>query len=107
MQLKSQKNLHYPISVTELLKASGDQVSRGDPLFSYFYKSTVTEGNKYGEEFEVEKTFPARFESETDGTITRWNIEAGTIIEKPAYVDLILSTTCQYGADIPWHLELI
>lgn len=82
MLIRSPTNLHYPITVTELLKNQNDEVARFAPLFSYFYKSTVTEGNKYGEEYQVEKEFPARFESETEGTLLRWKIKAGTVVNR-------------------------
>lgn len=82
MLLRSPRNLHYPITVTELLKQPNDSVERCAPLFSYFYKSTVTEGNRYGDEFQVEKTFPTRFESETDGTLVEWKIAKGDVIAK-------------------------
>jgi len=78
--------LHYPITVTELLKQKGDEVQKFQPLFAYVYKTTVTEGNEFGEEFQVVKTFPTRFESETDGTIVSWKISKGTIINGPEYV---------------------
>lgn len=83
MLLRSPRNLHYPITVTELLLRPNDVVEKAAPLFSYFYKSTVTEGNRYGEEFQVEKTFPTRFESETDGKVVRWKIEEGSVIPGP------------------------
>lgn len=83
MLLRSPPNLHYPITVTELLKSQDDEVERFAPLFSYFYKSTVTEGNKYGEEHTVDKEFPARFESEVEGTLLRWKIQVGTVVKQP------------------------
>jgi len=83
MLIRTPKSLHYPITVTELLKQKNDTVEKFQPLFSYVYKTTVTEGNEFGEEFQVVKTFPTRFESETDGTIVHWKISQGTIINGP------------------------
>jgi len=81
MHIRTPKSLHYPITVTELLKKPKDEVEKFQPLFAYVYKSTVTEGNEYGEEFTVEKKFPARFESETDGVLVAWKIAKGTVIQ--------------------------
>ena len=86
MLLLSPKDLHYPITVTELLKRPSDGIDKFAPLFSYYYKSTVTEWNRYGEEFEVEKSFPTRYESETDGTLREWRIRAGSVIARAGYV---------------------
>lgn len=83
MLLRSPKNLHYPITVTELLLRTTDNVERSAPLFSYFYKSTVIEGNQYGEEFQVVKTFPTNFESETEGKLIAWRIQEGSVIQGP------------------------
>jgi RNA polymerase II subunit A-like phosphatase len=83
MLIKTPHSLHYPLTITELLKERNDKVEKFEPLFSYAYKSTVTEGNEYGEEFTVEKTFPARFESETDGVVASWKVVKGAVIAGP------------------------
>lgn len=88
MLLRSPKDLHYPITVTELLKRPADTVERFGPLFSYSYTSTVTEGNRYGEEFQVESKLMTRYESETDGTLREWKIGAGAVIARAGYVVL-------------------
>jgi RNA polymerase II subunit A-like phosphatase len=80
MQLQLPRSLHYPVTVTELLKRPNDAVDRQDPLFSYNYKTKVTEGDRYGEEKEVEKTFPADYESPVEGILKKWKIQVGTVI---------------------------
>ena len=80
MQLRLPPSLHYPITVTELLKQPNDNVERFEPLFSYFYKTTVTEGDELGNEKQVEKSFPTRYESNIDGKLLRWKIQKGTVI---------------------------
>lgn len=83
MLLQSPRGLHYPITVTELLKHEGDNAKRQAPLFAYFYKSTVTEGDKLGNEYQVEKKFPARFESSIEGVLKQWHTGEGAIIMQP------------------------
>jgi RNA polymerase II subunit A C-terminal domain phosphatase len=85
MLLRLPHSLHYPITVTELLKQPNDHVERFAPLFSYVYKTTVTEGDNLGNEYQVEKPFPARFESNVEGMLKRWKIEKGTIITHPGW----------------------
>ena len=82
MLLRSPTNLHYPITITELLKRPKENVSKFGPIFSYFYKSTVTEGDNLGNEYEVEKTFPSNFASSVDGELTAWKITKGTVINR-------------------------
>ena len=86
MQIRAPHSLHYPITVSALLRREGDKVERKAPLFSYTYRSTVVEENKYGEEQKVEKTFPAEFQSETEGKLVEWKIRAGEVIEKAGYI---------------------
>ena len=84
MRIRSPKDLHYPITVSELLKQPDDAVDRFAPLFAYTYQSTaVTESNKYGDEQIVKKLLPAEFQSETEGTLTAWAISVGDIIDRP------------------------
>lgn len=86
MRLRLPRSLHYPITITDLLKQPGDDVERLEPLFSYFYKTTVTEGDPLGEHQEVERTFPARYESPVEGNLTAWKIKKGAVITSHEYV---------------------
>ncbi|KAL8925173.1 MAG: hypothetical protein Q9208_003678 [Pyrenodesmia sp. 3 TL-2023] len=97
MQLQLPWGLHYPITITELLKQPDDKVERFAPLFSYSYKTTVTEGNKYGDEFQVEKTFPTKFESSFDGTLKRWSIDVGHVISQPGIDIAEIEEACAHG----------
>ena len=83
MLLRLPSSLHYPITVTELLKRPNDNVERFAPLFSYTYKTKVTEGDGLGNDVQVLKTFPTRFESNIEGTLTRWKVEKGAVISQP------------------------
>ena len=80
MLLRLPTSLHYPITVTELLKQPDDYVDRFAPLFAYSYKTTVTEGDDLGNENNVERSFPAKYESSVEGRLLRWAIKKGAII---------------------------
>ncbi|TKA50580.1 hypothetical protein B0A49_12118 [Cryomyces minteri] len=96
MLLRSPKNLHYPITVTELLQQPHDDVERFAPLFSYSYKSTVTEGNEFGEVFQVEKDWYSKFESEVDGTLVTWKIKKGTVIASSGAELAVINEPCRH-----------
>ena len=83
MLLRLPNNLHYPITVTKVVKPVGDTVARGDHLFLYSYKTTVTEGSRDGEDKEVERTFVVHFESSLEGTLRSWRVWEGDVISKP------------------------
>ena len=80
MHLRLPRSLHYPITVTELLKQEGDDVARFDQLFAYLYKTTVTEDDELGGEHEVERAYPASYESNVEGILRVWKIKPGTVI---------------------------
>lgn len=83
MLLRLPKSLHYPITVTKVVKPAGEPVERGDHLFLYSYETTVTEGSRDGMEKEVRKKFMAQFESNLDGTLRTWRIWEGDVIKQP------------------------
>ncbi|KAI4174808.1 MAG: hypothetical protein LQ343_002046 [Gyalolechia ehrenbergii] len=97
MQLQLPRGLHYPITITELLKQPDDNVERFAPLFSYSYKTTVTEGNKFGDEFQVEKDFPTKFESSVGGKLKAWSINVGDVIPKPGTDIAEIEEPCAHG----------
>lgn len=83
MLLRLPYGLHYPITVTSLLKQPGDAVERDEALFWYVYQTTVTEGDGLGNKVEVQRKFPTKFESPVDGELVEWKIEKGDVIESP------------------------
>lgn len=90
MLLRLPYGLHYPITVTSLLKESGDPVERDDALFWYVYQTAVTEGDGLGNKYEVQRTFPTKFESSVDGEVVQWKIKKGDVIHEP----YVFSGTC-------------
>ncbi|KAL4978245.1 hypothetical protein BDW66DRAFT_130613 [Aspergillus desertorum] len=100
MLLRLPPSLHYPITVTTLLKQPGDEVERDEAIFWYAYQTTVTEGDGWGNKVDVKRTFPTRFESTVDGNIVQWKINKGDVIDGP--VDVVeIDEPCahevQYG----------
>ncbi|KZF21883.1 hypothetical protein L228DRAFT_239815 [Xylona heveae TC161] len=96
MLLRSPNSLHYPITVTELHKQPGDDVERFAPLFSYYYKTTVTEGNRFGEEFQVERTYPSKYLSDHVGTLKEWRIQKGTVITQKDVDLAVIEEPCAH-----------
>lgn len=82
MKIRSPQNLHYPITVVELVKRRDEQITRSSILFKYYYETAVSEVDKYGEEKEVKKRFPAQFNSSLEGTISEWYIKTGDVIQR-------------------------
>lgn len=83
MLLRLPPSLHYPVTVTSLLKRPGEVVERDEAIFWYIYHTTVEEGDGLGNKVEVQRKFPTRFESTVDGEIVQWKIAKGDVIEGP------------------------
>lgn len=103
MLLRLPASLHYPITVTELLKQPNDNVERFAPLFSYVYETKVTEGDSLGNRWQTLKKYPTRFESSVEGLFIKWKIDEGAVISKPKYV---LYHPCPAGITILTHLQV-
>ena len=99
MLLRLPASLHYPITVTELLKQPNDNVERFAPLFSYVYETEVTEGDNLGNTWQTLKKYPTRFESSVEGVLIDWKIDEGTVISKPKYAIHRLLPSSLYHTD--------
>jgi RNA polymerase II subunit A-like phosphatase len=84
MHIRTPHTLLYPIKVTRLLRKPGETIPENAPLFDYEYKSKVVEGTwteKDGKvDVEVERTWPATFESEFEGVLTSLDVAVGQVI---------------------------
>jgi RNA polymerase II subunit A C-terminal domain phosphatase len=84
MLLRLPTSLHYPIRITEIHKRVGESIVLGDRLFSYTYRTKVTEGRRGEEEDQlVEREFPAHFSSTLEGKISAWLVWNGDKIDFP------------------------
>lgn len=83
MLLRLPRGLHYPITITKVLKEAGSNVGKHEPLFLYTYETTVREGSRDGDDKYVRKSFPAKFESGLEGQLKFWNVREGNVIDRP------------------------
>jgi RNA polymerase II subunit A-like phosphatase len=96
MKISSPPNLHYPVTVGEIAASVNDVVKRSDPLFTYFYETTIEEGNKWGETIQVKKKFPVRFEASLGGIIKKWYIKTGAVIHRPGVNLVDIEEPCSH-----------
>ncbi|KAL1973917.1 hypothetical protein VTN31DRAFT_5477 [Thermomyces dupontii] len=100
MLLRLPPGLHYPITVTSLLKQPGDTVDRDEAIFWYVYQTTVTEGDGLGNKIDVVRDYPTRFQSTVDGKVVEWKIRKGDVIHGPidvVEIDEPCSHEIQFG----------
>jgi RNA polymerase II subunit A-like phosphatase len=69
MRITTPENLHYPITVTRLLRAPQDQIDYNAPLFTYQYKTKVLEGDEETRENKlVDRIMPSNGTSPKDAS---------------------------------------
>ncbi len=81
-QLNLGRMLKYPITITKLLKKPGETFQKKDPIFQYTFTWKQTVGDPFGEQWEETQVTPADWDSPADGTLLKWKIHEGMIIDK-------------------------
>lgn len=81
MIIKFPHTISFPVTITKLLVSSNDPIERFKPLLYYTYKGTTTEILGYDEERTVEKEYVEQFDSPEDGTLARWLVAVGAVVE--------------------------
>lgn len=83
MLLRLPRGLHYPITITKVLKVAGSNIVKQESIFVYTYETTVREGSRDGEDKYVKKPFPAKFESSLEGQLKFWKVKEGDVLDRP------------------------
>ncbi|KAI5201952.1 hypothetical protein AUEXF2481DRAFT_25240 [Aureobasidium subglaciale EXF-2481] len=97
MRIVTPKNLHYPITVTRLLRQPQEQIDYNAPLFTYQYKTKVLEGDEETREAKlVERLWPSTFESTAEGTLTEWHLSVGRVITGPGIPIVDVEEACKH-----------
>lgn len=97
MLLRLPATLHYPIIIRKVEKQVDDEIKHRDVLFTYTYIGKVTHQDRYtDEEVEVNKVFPAHFQSTLEGTIQSWLVWEGDEIREPRDI-LDVNESCKHS----------
>jgi RNA polymerase II subunit A-like phosphatase len=76
-QLSLGNQLRYPITITKLLKQSGDAIKKQDKILQYSFKWEKEVGDPFGETWKETISTIADWDSPVDGKITRWKVKEG------------------------------
>lgn len=74
--------LKYPITINKLLKRPGDEIEKQQPILEYKFNWTTTVTDEYGEDEELPQTTIVGWDSPAEGTLTKWKIREGQVIER-------------------------
>ncbi|KAG5922801.1 hypothetical protein E4U42_005261 [Claviceps africana] len=72
--------LHYPITVSKLLKSPGDAIKKQEIIFEYKF----TWRRKVSDEEWVDETTYTEFDSPAEGKLKEWRIKEGSVISADA-----------------------
>ncbi|CAG8983996.1 hypothetical protein HYALB_00009005 [Hymenoscyphus albidus] len=81
-QLDLGHHLRYPITVSKLLKAPGDSIKKQEPILQYKFTTVREVGDPFGEQWKEKQVTFADWDSPSDGTMRKWKIQEGMVIEK-------------------------
>ncbi|RDL31827.1 Uncharacterized protein BP5553_09229 [Venustampulla echinocandica] len=74
-------HLKYPITINKIAKKPGDAVKKQETILQYTFKWMNQVGDPFGEQWEEEQTSWADWDSPSDGSITKWKVHEGQVIE--------------------------
>ncbi|KAK9454933.1 HAD-like domain-containing protein [Dipodascopsis uninucleata] len=89
--------LRYPIRIVQIHSSLGAEVKKNSPLFTYSYRTNVTETRDLGEEVTVERELFATFEAPVEGTISKWFVSIGEEIEDSGKTVLSIAEACTHA----------
>ncbi|KAG6016324.1 hypothetical protein E4U54_001710 [Claviceps lovelessii] len=72
--------LHYPITVSKLLKSPGDSIKKQETIFEYKF----TWRRKVSDEEWIDETTYTEFDSPAEGKLKEWRIKEGSVISADA-----------------------
>ncbi|EPS39141.1 hypothetical protein H072_7051 [Dactylellina haptotyla CBS 200.50] len=72
MLLKFPPSTRFPVTITQVHFPQGAQVTKLQAIFTYSYKSLITEDNEDGEEVQKITDIISRFETPVGGKIVEW-----------------------------------
>ncbi|KAI1248273.1 hypothetical protein MGN70_010523 [Eutypa lata] len=76
-------HLHYPITISKILKKPGDNVKKQEPILKYTFKSQRKIGDPdLDRERDYTDNLVADYDSPAEGKLQQWMVEAGDVIHK-------------------------
>ncbi|KAM0324648.1 hypothetical protein ACHAQA_008039 [Verticillium albo-atrum] len=73
--------LRYPITITKLLKSTGDRVKKQDTVLEYSFKFMKEVGDQFSDNLKLEEqTAISEWASPVDGTLQGWRLREGDVI---------------------------
>ncbi|KAK9372824.1 uncharacterized protein V1513DRAFT_451009 [Lipomyces chichibuensis] len=89
--------LRYPITIVQLLVATGTEIRKNTPLLTYRYKTTITQTRDLNEEIEVPAELLAVFEAPVEGIVGKWTVQEGDVIETAGRAFMTVTEACTHA----------
>ncbi|KAF3907066.1 hypothetical protein ABW21_db0200638 [Orbilia brochopaga] len=83
MLLQLPPSTRFPVTITQIHFSQNAEVKKLQAIFTFSYKSLITEDNEDGEEIQRLTDIISKFETPVGGKIIRWMVGKGSVISSP------------------------
>ncbi|KAK6349969.1 RNA polymerase II [Orbilia brochopaga] len=84
MLLQLPPSTRFPVTITQIHFAQNAEVKKLQAIFTFSYKSLITEDNEDGEEVRRLTDIISKFETPVGGKILRWMVGKGSVVSSPS-----------------------
>ncbi|KAK6544181.1 RNA polymerase II [Orbilia ellipsospora] len=84
MLLTFPPSTRFPVTITQIHFAQHAEVKKLQAIFTYSYKSLITEDNEDGEEVQRVTDIISKFETPVGGKIVKWMVGKGSTVTSPS-----------------------
>ncbi|KAF3911654.1 hypothetical protein AA313_de0202315 [Arthrobotrys entomopaga] len=84
MLLTFPPSTRFPVTITQIHFAQHAEVKKLQAIFTYSYKSLITEDNEDGEEVQQVTDIISKFETPVGGKIVKWMVGKGSVVTSPS-----------------------
>ncbi|KAJ6261809.1 hypothetical protein Dda_2608 [Drechslerella dactyloides] len=84
MLLQLPPSTRFPVTITQIHFSQNAEVKKLQAIFTFSYKSLITEDNDDGEEIQRLTDIISKFETPVGGKIIRWMVGKGSVVSSPS-----------------------
>ncbi|EWC48229.1 hypothetical protein DRE_02333 [Drechslerella stenobrocha 248] len=96
MLLQFPPSTRFPVTITQIHFALNAEVKKLQPIFTYSYKSLITEDNEDGEEIQRLTDIISKFETPVGGKIVKWMVGKGSVVSSPSTSIVEIEEPCPH-----------
>ncbi|KAF3942124.1 hypothetical protein ABW19_dt0205962 [Dactylella cylindrospora] len=96
MLLQFPPSTRFPVTITQIHFLQNAEVEKLQAIFTYSYKSLVTEDNDDGEEVQRVTDILSKYETPIGGRIVKWMVGKGSVVNSPSVPIVEIEEPCSH-----------